>query len=190
MCFHIFCSFRALVGALIGTLIGTISVLYVDVLAGVLYIRATRVGSNTAIAQIVRLVEEAQTTKAPIQHFADRVSSIFAPTVFTLSIFTFLLWWMVLSSGYAPDAWVEDAQQSGSNFVFSFLFGIAVLVIACPCALGLATPTAVMVSVNFFDACWLLLLWLLLLWLLLLWLRRWTMTDQHVHMDRTLGNSC
>ena len=132
----------ALIGTPLGLFLCRISV------AGVLYIRATRVGSNTAIAQIVRLVEEAQTTKAPIQHFADRVSRIFAPTVFTLSVFTFLLWWMVLSSGYAPDAWVEDAQQSGSNFVFSFLFGIAVLVIACPCALGLATPTAVMVRVN------------------------------------------
>jgi Cu+-exporting ATPase len=115
---------------------------------GVMYIRATRVGDNTAIAQIVRLVEEAQTTKAPIQHFADRVSSIFAPTVVTLSILTFFVWLIILSSGLAPKQWLEDAAQSGSNFVFSFLFGIAVLVIACPCALGLATPTAVMVGTG------------------------------------------
>ena len=115
---------------------------------GLLYVRADRVGSNTTIAQIVRLVEEAQTTKAPIQMFADRVSSIFAPTVVILSISTFIIWMSILSSGYAPDAWVKDANQSGSNFIFSFLFGIAVLVIACPCALGLATPTAVMVGTG------------------------------------------
>jgi Cu+-exporting ATPase len=115
---------------------------------GLLYVRADRVGANMAIAQIVRLVEEAQTSKAPIQMFADRVSGIFAPTVVTLSIGTFIVWMLILSSGFAPDAWVKDAAQSGSNFIFSFLFGVAVLVIACPCALGLATPTAVMVGTG------------------------------------------
>ena len=115
---------------------------------GVLFVRAVRIGGNTAISQIVRLVEDAQTTKAPIQKFADRVSGIFAPTVLVLSISTFFLWMLILGSGLAPAEWVQDAQQSGSNFVFSFLFGVAVLVIACPCALGLATPTAVMVGTG------------------------------------------
>ena len=115
---------------------------------GVLFVRATRVGDDTAISQIVRLVEDAQTSKAPIQKFADRVSAVFAPTVCALAALTFAGWFILLQSGAAPEQWQEDARQSGNNFVFSFLFGIAVLVIACPCALGLATPTAVMVGTG------------------------------------------
>ena len=116
--------------------------------AGTLYIRISRVGNDTALAQIVRVVQEAQTSKAPIEKIADKVSGIFAPVVLLLSAMTFFGWLIVLSLDLAPQAWVsqETGMEGSNNFVFSFLFAIAVLVIACPCALGLATPTAVMVG--------------------------------------------
>ena len=115
--------------------------------AGTLYVRISRVGSDTALAQIVRVVQEAQTS-SPIEKIADKVSGIFAPVVLLLSVMTFFGWLIVLSFGLAPQAWVlqETGMDGSNNFVFSFLFAIAVLVIACPCALGLATPTAVMVG--------------------------------------------
>jgi len=97
---------------------------------GRLVIRATRVGSETVLAQIVRLVEEAQGDKAPIQRIADRVSNYFVPAVVLVSLVTFAVWF-----------WSAD-----SSFLFAFQMAIAVLVIACPCALGLATPTAIMVG--------------------------------------------
>ncbi len=116
--------------------------------AGTIYVRITRVGKDTALAQIVRVVEEAQTSKAPIEKIADKISGIFAPVVLTLSILTFFGWFIALSTGIAPQSWVlqQTGMSNSNNFVFSFLFAIAVLVIACPCALGLATPTAVMVG--------------------------------------------
>lgn len=97
---------------------------------GRLLVRATRVGSETVLAQIVRMVEAAQGDKAPIQRIADRVSNFFVPTVVALSLFTFCIWFF--------------AAQS--SFLFAFQMAIAVMVIACPCALGLATPTAIMVG--------------------------------------------
>ena len=97
---------------------------------GRLTIRATRVGAETVLAQIVRLVEDAQADKAPIQRLADRVSNYFVPTVVAIALFTFAGWYWGAASG----------------FLFAFKMAIAVLVIACPCALGLATPTAIMVG--------------------------------------------
>jgi P-type Cu+ transporter len=97
---------------------------------GVLRIKAARVGEETLLAQIVRMVQEAQADKAPIQRFADRVSGIFVPFVLVLAFATFALWFFLL----------------GQPFLFAFKLAIAVVVIACPCAMGLATPTAIMVG--------------------------------------------
>ncbi len=99
-------------------------------LSGRLRVRATRVGEDTALAQIARLVAEAQGDRAPIQRLADTVSNYFVPTVIGISLATFLLW----------------RYAAGAEFLFAFKLAIAVLVIACPCALGLATPTAIMVG--------------------------------------------
>ena len=97
---------------------------------GRLVVEATRVGSETVLAQIVRMVEEAQGDKAPIQRLADAVSSWFVPAVVAISLLTFLSWYGL----------------AGADFLFAFKMAISVLVIACPCALGLATPTAIMVG--------------------------------------------
>ncbi|WOL16489.1 copper-transporting ATPase RAN1 [Canna indica] len=114
-------------------------------LHGVLHIQATRVGSNTVLSQIISLVETAQMSKAPIQKFADYVASIFVPIVVTISMLTFLGWFLCGVLGAYPDSWIEG---SSNCFVFSLMFSISVVVIACPCALGLATPTAVMVATG------------------------------------------
>jgi len=98
---------------------------------GWLKIKATRVGADTALAQIVRLVEEAQGSKAPVQRLADRVSAYFVPAVLAIGIITFLAWYL-----------------SGASLAFSLTAFIAVIIIACPCALGLATPTAVIVGIG------------------------------------------
>ena len=97
---------------------------------GVMRIRATRIGEATLLAQIVKMVREAQGDKAPIQRFADAVSAWFVPLVLLLAAATFLIWFNLLSS----------------DFLTAFRFAIAVVVIACPCAMGLATPTAIMVG--------------------------------------------
>ncbi|MDD2500937.1 MAG: heavy metal translocating P-type ATPase [Geobacter sp.] len=97
---------------------------------GRLIIKATRIGEETLLAQIVRMVRDAQGDKAPIQRFADAVSAWFVPAVITLSLVTFGSWFWLL---HAP-------------FLVAFKFGVAVVVIACPCAMGLATPTAIMVG--------------------------------------------
>ncbi|KAL4446311.1 hypothetical protein ABPG77_003118 [Micractinium sp. CCAP 211/92] len=114
-------------------------------MGGALRIRASRVGADTALSQIVRLVENAQLSKAPIQAFADRVSAIFVPVVALLALLTWALWYAAGLAGWYPDSWLP---QGHTTFLFALLFGIAVLVIACPCALGLATPTAVMVGTG------------------------------------------
>jgi len=95
--------------------------------------RATRVGAATVLAQIIRLVEEAQGSKAPIQRLADRVASVFVPVILVISGFTFFAW---LTFGPSP------------AFVHALTYAVAVLVIACPCAMGLATPTAIMVGTG------------------------------------------
>ncbi|MEW6581710.1 MAG: heavy metal translocating P-type ATPase [Actinomycetota bacterium] len=98
---------------------------------GRLVVRATRVGSDTALAQIARLVEEAQSGKAPVQRLADRVSGVFVPVVIAVSVATLVGWLAVTGSASA-----------------AFTAAVAVLIIACPCALGLATPTALMVGTG------------------------------------------
>jgi Cu+-exporting ATPase len=98
---------------------------------GRLIVRATKIGSDTALAQIARLVTEAQTGKAPVQRLADRISGVFVPTVFTIAIATLTFW-----------------LAGGQSATFAFTSAVAVLIIACPCALGLATPTALMVGTG------------------------------------------
>ncbi len=98
---------------------------------GLLKIEATKVGRDTALAQIVRLVEEAQGSKAPIQAVADRVAAIFVPVVIAIAIITFIVW-----------------LASGAGFIHALVRLVAVLIIACPCALGLATPTAIIVGMG------------------------------------------
>lgn len=100
-------------------------------LNGVLYIQATKVGQDTVLAQIVRMVAEAQVKKAPIQKLADKISGIFVPIVLGIAALTFIAWY--LTTG--------DLAQS-------LISAVAVLVIACPCSLGLATPTAIMVGTG------------------------------------------
>ena len=94
--------------------------------------RALKIGKNTVLSQIIKIVNEAQSVKAPIQKFADKVSSYFVPTVILIAIITFSVWFFIISS----------------TFVSALLASVAVLVIACPCALGLATPTAIMVGTG------------------------------------------
>ncbi len=96
--------------------------------------RATKIGADTALAQIVRLVEEAQGSKAPIQRLADTISSVFVPTVVVISILTFVVWF--------------NAMPADTRLPFALVNFVAVLIIACPCALGLATPTAIMVGTG------------------------------------------
>ncbi|XP_024540511.1 copper-transporting ATPase RAN1 [Selaginella moellendorffii] len=112
---------------------------------GLLYIEAVKVGRDAALAKIVNLVENAQMCKAPIQKFADYVSSIFVPVVVVLALSTWICWYLAGVLELYPDSWMPDGTN---HFVFALMFGIAVLVIACPCALGLATPTAVMVATG------------------------------------------
>ena len=99
---------------------------------GRLKFEAHKVGAETALAQIIRLVQEAQGSKAPIQRLADRVASVFVPTVIAIAAITLLVWWFAVDAGFTP----------------SLIRMVAVLVIACPCALGLATPTAIMVGTS------------------------------------------
>jgi len=93
---------------------------------------ATKVGSESTLAQIIRIVEEAQGSKAPIQAFADRISAYFVPIVIGIALLTFAIWYVVL----------------GASLSFALMAFTAVIVIACPCALGLATPTAIMVGTG------------------------------------------
>ncbi len=105
--------------------------------------RATKVGKDTALAQIVKLVEEAQGSKAPVQRFADGISAVFVPAVVGIAIATFLAWMFVVPNFVSPEFYA-----TASVFVKALLAGTAVIVIACPCALGLATPTAIMVGTG------------------------------------------
>ncbi len=106
---------------------------------GVLKVKAVKVGADTAIAQIIKLVEDAQASKAPIQNFADRIAGIFVPIVVSIAVLSFLFWY------FNP---MGILSSEVDTFIFAFTIFIAVLVIACPCALGLATPTAIMVGTG------------------------------------------
>ena len=101
--------------------------------SGTLRFRAEQVGEETVLAGIIRMVREAQSSKAPVQRTVDKIALIFVPTVFVLSILTFVLWYFLGGSGMLPRA---------------ILSAVSVLVIACPCAMGLATPTALMVGIG------------------------------------------
>lgn len=101
--------------------------------SGTLRFRAEQVGEETVLAGIIRMVREAQSSKAPVQRTVDKIALIFVPTVFVLSILTFVLWYSLGGSGMLPRA---------------ILSAVSVLVIACPCAMGLATPTALMVGIG------------------------------------------
>jgi Cu+-exporting ATPase len=106
---------------------------------GLLKFEATRVGKETALAQIIRLVEEAQGRKAPIQKLADRISAVFVPAVIGIALVTFLIWYFLVPL---------PAGAEVNQFTRALINTVAVLVIACPCAMGLATPTAVMVGTG------------------------------------------
>ncbi|KAG0606932.1 hypothetical protein M758_9G180400 [Ceratodon purpureus] len=112
---------------------------------GVLHIQATHVGAETALAQIVRLVEAAQMGKAPVQKYADRISTYFVPIVVIASFITWLAWYLGGKLRSYPKSWIPASMD---EFELALQFGISVLVIACPCALGLATPTAIMVATG------------------------------------------
>lgn len=98
---------------------------------GTFKFEATKVGKDTALSQIIKMVEDAQGSKAPIQKIADQVSGIFVPIVVVIAVVTFLIWYLVVG-----------------NFTAGIVSAVAILVIACPCALGLATPTAIMVGTG------------------------------------------
>ena len=100
---------------------------------GKLRMRARQIGEDTALAHIIRMVQEAQSSKAPVQRVVDRAALVFVPTVAALALITFLLWWIIGGNAMLPQA---------------ILSAVAVLVVACPCAMGLATPTALMVSIG------------------------------------------
>lgn len=112
---------------------------------GCLLVKATHVGSETALSQIVQLVEAAQLARAPVQKLADQISRFFVPTVVVAAFFTWLGWFILGLIGLYPTWWIPKAMD---GFELALQFGISVLVVACPCALGLATPTAVMVATG------------------------------------------
>lgn len=95
--------------------------------------RAKQIGENTALAHIIRMVQQAQSSKAPVQRMVDKLALVFVPIVVSISLLTFLLWWLIAGNNALPQA---------------IMSAVAVLVIACPCALGLATPTALMVGIG------------------------------------------
>ncbi len=98
---------------------------------GTFIFKASKIGENTTLARIIKLIEDAQQTKAPIQRFADAISGYFVPVVIIISMFSFLIWLLL-----------------GASLTFAMIVAVSVLVIACPCALGLATPTAIMVGTG------------------------------------------
>lgn len=100
---------------------------------GVFRMKANEIGENTALAHIIRMVQEAQGSKAPVQRIIDKAALVFVPVVTLIALLTFLLWWLIDGEAYLPQAIIS---------------AVAVLVIACPCAMGLATPTALMVGIG------------------------------------------
>lgn len=109
---------------------------------GSMLVRATAVGSDAVLSQIVKLVNDAQTSRAPVEAFADAVSAVFVPAVISISTLVFFVWFGLASAQWIPAEWYAKEGK----FFFALLFALETMVIACPCALGLATPTAVMVA--------------------------------------------
>jgi Cu+-exporting ATPase len=111
---------------------------------GALRVRVTQTGKDTTLARIIKLVQDAQSNKAPVQRFADRISQVFVPAILVIAAIDFIVWYSLVLSDVVPEEWTEKE----GDVLFSLLFSISVLVIACPCALGLAVPTAVMVGTG------------------------------------------
>eukprot|EP00041_Stephanoeca_diplocostata_P022512 m.538283 g.538283 ORF g.538283 m.538283 type:complete len:1088 (+) comp22081_c0_seq2:227-3490(+) len=112
--------------------------------SGLLIVRATGVGQDSTLAKIVQLIEDAQSTKAPVHALADTISAYFVPAVCTVALLAFVVW-VTLAYTVLPDDYPPDGM---SRFLFALLFFVTTVVIACPCALGLATPAAVMVGTG------------------------------------------
>jgi Cu+-exporting ATPase len=117
---------------------------------GVLYVRAAKVGKETFLAQVVKMVEEFQGSKVPIQEFADRVTTVFVPIVLVTALLTFVLWASFPGFFHSVAVWAASfipwVTPEAGRISLAIFAAVAVLVIACPCALGLATPTAIMVG--------------------------------------------
>ncbi len=112
---------------------------------GSFIVRVQKTGAESMLSQIVNLVREAQCSKAPIQQFADKLSQIFVPSVIAISLVTFFVWYAFTLMNIVPQSWIPPRS---SPFIYALEYAMSVLVIACPCALGLATPTAVMVATG------------------------------------------
>jgi len=121
-------------------------------LSNTIYIRVNKVGNETVLSKIITLVENAQASRAPIQNLADVIASKFVPIVIAISVLVFIVWFTGFETGWIEVDNLFGLQRSEhgkhSSLYYSFLFSISVLVISCPCALGLATPTAVMVATG------------------------------------------
>lgn len=117
---------------------------------GLIKVKATKIGKDTFLSQVIKMVEEAQGTKVPIQEFADRITGIFVPTVLIIAVATFILWLLfpeeLRSIGIWAQSFLPWVNPTLGTITLAIFATIAVLVIACPCALGLATPTALMVG--------------------------------------------
>jgi P-type Cu+ transporter len=112
---------------------------------GLLRMRATKVGADTVLANIIRMVEQAQGSKAPIQRLADTISGIFVPVVLVIALLTFIGWAII---GQATAASAAGMMGASNAWIVAIVAAVTVLVVACPCALGLATPTAIMVGTG------------------------------------------
>jgi P-type Cu+ transporter len=116
---------------------------------GLLHMRATKVGADTVLASIIRLVEQAQVSKAPIQRLADTISGIFVPVVLVIAPLTFIAWAIIVNTiGIPTFGTTQTMGGAVSPWIIAIVAAITVLVVACPCALGLATPTAIMVGTG------------------------------------------
>ncbi|AEE14078.1 heavy metal translocating P-type ATPase [Thermodesulfobium narugense DSM 14796] len=119
---------------------------------GTIKIKVTQIGENTVLSKISKLVEDAQSTKVPVQAFADRVISIFVPSIIIIAILTFIVWFLFPSDLHKLNFWAKDFLpwiNPNLNTISAAIYAsVATLVIACPCALGLATPTALMVGLG------------------------------------------
>ena len=114
---------------------------------GLLRMRATKVGADTVLANIIRMVEQAQGSKAPIQRLADTISSIFVPVVLVIAALTFISW-AIIGNVTASSTTAAGMTAASNPWIIAIVAAVAVLVVACPCALGLATPTAIMVGTG------------------------------------------